>query len=304
MIGAGSTERMKVNLHLHSKYSDGTLWPDEIVKRAKALGLTQVSLTDHDCMEGVEQFLNSARKAGLQAIAGVEIDCVAAEIDYNSEVLGYFPRDNFIHTREFCLKRMQHREKRIKNLISMAAQFFHSNLSFEELKNHKLGTLPPGIKNPKVTYSKPDLFEYLKHKKLISLKTDYGDFKKLPFLDRDKDPKPAVPEVIDIILQDDGIPVLPHPGLIFNLDVNKMKTKGKEIFKWFKDAGILALECNYYAKKIKDNTRELNDLVQKFARELGLKITWGSDCHGPGHHSDTMEKFWGTHDFPFPDKTL
>jgi len=302
MNGAGSTERMKVNLHLHSKYSDGTLWPDEIVKRAKKLDLDQIALTDHDCMEGVEQFLNAAREAGVQTIAGVEIDCVAAEIDYNSEVLGYFPYGKYTHTHDLCLKRMQHREKRIKHLISSAAQFFHSELSFEELKDHKLGTLPPGIKDPKVTYSKPDLFEYLKHKGLISFSTDYGDFKKLPFLDRDQDPKPSVPEVIDTILQDDGIPVLPHPGLIFDRDVNKLKTRGKEIFRWFKDAGILALECNYYAEEDSDNTRALNDLVQNFAEQLGLKVTWGSDCHGPGHHSDTMEKFWGNQAFPFPDK--
>lgn len=300
MNGAGWIERMKANLHIHSRYSDGTQWPEEIIKRAADLGLNQVALTDHDCMEGVEQFLNSARKAGLQAIAGVEIDCVAAEINYNSEVLGYFPVGKFTHTRNFCLKRMQHREKRIKNLISMAAHFFRSELSFRELKGRKLGILPPGIKDPKVTYSKPDIFEYLKHKGLISPMTDYGVFKKLPFLFRDQDPKPSVHEVIDTILQDDGIPVLPHPGLIFDRDANRMKSEGKEIFQWFKDAGILALECNYYAQKNSDNTQELNNLVQKFARELGLKVTWGSDCHGPGHHSYTMEKFWGTQDFPFP----
>jgi len=291
---------MKVNLHLHSKYSDGTLWPDEIVKRAKDLGLDQIALTDHDCMEGVKQFLREAGKAGLQAIAGVEIDCVAPEINYNSEVLGYFPEGNYTNTRNLCLERMQHREKRIKNLISMAAQFFGTKLSFEELKDHKLAVLPPGIKNPKVIYSKPDLFEYLKQKEIIAPLTDYGIFKKLPFLNQDKDPKPSVREVIDTILQDDGIPVLPHPGLIFDRDANRMKSEGKEIFQWFKDAGILALECNYYAQKNSDNTRDINDLVQKFAHELGLKVTWGSDCHGPGHHSDTMEKFWGTQDFPFP----
>lgn len=70
---------MKANLHIHSRYSDGSQWPDNIVKRAKDLGLNQIALTDHDCMEGVEQFLNSARKAVLRAIAGVEIDCVASE---------------------------------------------------------------------------------------------------------------------------------------------------------------------------------------------------------------------------------
>ena len=294
---------MKTNLHLHSRYSDGTLWPDEIIQRAKNLGLNQVALTDHDGMEGVEPFMKSAAKAGLHAIAGVEIDCVAPEIDYDSEVLGYFPGARYPRTREFCRERMRHREKRIRRLISMATDYFHTGLSFTELKSHKLDPLPPGLKDPLVTYSKPDLFEYLKLKALISPTAGYREFKRLPFLDRDKDPKPHVREVISIILQDGGIPVLPHPGLIFDRDAGRMKTRGKEIFRWFENAGIRGLECNYYAVGDTDNTRELNHLVRGFARELGLKVTWGSDCHGPGHHSDTMEKFWGTRAFPFPDKT-
>ena len=302
--GAGWTEWMKTKLHIHSRYSDGTRWPDEIIKRAAKLGLTLVALTDHDCMEGVESFLRSASQSGLQAIAGVEIDCMAAEINYNSEILGYFPGDRFFHTRNFCRKRMKHRKKRINILLSRASEFFRSDLSFQEFKKHKLGILPPRLKHPRIAYSKPDLFEYLKYKKLISPKSDYREFKKLPFLERDMDPKPTVHEVINTIRQDDGIPVLPHPGLIFNRDAKKMNACGKDIFKWFKDAGILALECNYYAEKGRDNTRELNDLVCKFARELDLRVTWGSDCHGPGHHSHTMEKFWGIQVFPFLQKTL
>ncbi|MCJ7589677.1 MAG: PHP domain-containing protein [Candidatus Aminicenantes bacterium] len=292
---------MKANLHTHSKYSDGTQWPEEIVARARKIGLHQMALTDHDCMEGVEPFIMAAQKAGIQAIAGVEIDCVAPEIKYNSEVMGYFPNGNWTHTREFCLKRIEHREKRIKKLISLASDHFQADLSFEELKAYKIGTPPPSLKDPLISYSKPDLYNYLmKRKKLIPEDMDYGVFKKLPFLANDQYPKPSVREVIAIILRDTGIPVLPHPGLIFERNIDRMKTEGFDIFAWFKHAGIRALECNYYKEKDKDNTRELNHLTQQFARKLDLKISWGSDCHGPGHNSDTLEIFWGTRGFPFP----
>lgn len=290
---------MRVNLHLHSRYSDGTLWPEEIIKRAKKLALDQVALTDHDCMEGVEAFMDSARKRGIQAIPGVEIDCEAPEISYNSEILGYFPGSHWPRTRTFCLKRMAHREKRIKKLISLASRYFRTHLTFRELKRHKLGIPPAGVRDPRVSYSKPDLFEYVKSRDLLPLKYSYGKFKKLPFLTGARDPKPSVKAVIDTILQDGGIPVLPHPGLIFNRDIKQMASRGKETFKWFKDKGILGLECNHYAEQNRDNTRELNQLVRKFALELGLQVTWGSDCHGPGHPSDTMEKFRGSQGFPF-----
>jgi len=292
---------MKVNLHLHSKYSDGTQWPEEIIIRASKVGLNQVALTDHDCMEGVDVFLLTAKTAGLKAISGVEIDCMAPEIKYNSEVLGYFPRGKWTHTRDFCLARMQHREKRIKQLISRAAKFYNASLSFEELKTRKLGILPPGLPDPRVSYSKPDLFGYLMHKQLIAQETDYSEFKKLPFLVRASDPKPLAGEVVEVILRDDGIPVLPHPGLIFNRKIDLMKEEGKAIFEWFKIAGIRAVECNYYKDNKGDNTSVLNHLTREFAEELDLKITWGSDCHGVAHKSDTMEVFWGTDPFPFPD---
>ncbi len=291
---------MKVNLHLHSKYSDGTQWPEEIVARARSLKLEQVALTDHDFMEGVNSFLQAATAAGIEAVAGVEIDCAAAEIDYNSEVLGYFPGGRWQRTRALCLDRIKHRCQRIKTLIRRAAEYYQASLSFEELEANKLGILPPGLKDPLVTFGKPDLFAYLKMKKLISTNLDYGEYKVLPFLVRDPDPKPTVKQVIATIVKDGGIPVLPHPALIFQKDVDRMAAKARGIFHWFKEAGIRAVECNYYKDQDQDHTLALNTLTQKFAAALGLKITWGSDCHGCAHDtSNTMDKFWGSEKFPF-----
>lgn len=291
---------VKVNLHLHSLYSDGTQWPEQIVDRARSLELTHVALTDHDSMEGVPDFLEAAQEAGMQAMAGVEIDCEAPEIAYNSEVLGYFPQGDWCHTGEFCKNRISHRNRRMVRLIEQAAVFFHARLSLEELAAAKLGNLPAGLKNPRIAFSKPDLLAYLKWKKLVPENISYPEYKKLPFLLQDADPKPTVQQVIAVIKEDKGIPVLPHPALIFNRDVEDMKSRGKELFSWFKKAGILAVECNYYGEGEEDQTIPLNSLVRELAADLGLKVTWGSDCHGDGHaSSNTMDKFWGDQNFPF-----
>jgi predicted metal-dependent phosphoesterase TrpH len=291
---------MKVNLHLHSLFSDGTQWPEEIIERALKLHLTHVALTDHDSMEGVPLFLEAAREAGIKAMAGVEIDCEAPEIAYNSEVLGYFPQGDWYHTGEFCQNRIRHRNRRMSRLIKQAAAFFHARLSLEELAAAKLENLPAGLKNPRIAFSKPDLLAYLKLKKLVPENITYPEYNKLPFLLQDADPKPTVQQVIAVIQKDRGIPVLPHPALIFNRDVQGLKSRGMELFSWFKDAGIRAVECNYYENLEGDKTEVLNTITREFAAQLGLKITWGSDCHGCGHpSSDTMEKFWGTDPFPF-----
>ena len=47
---------MCIDLHLHSFYSDGTASPAELVQTALGSGLRAVALTDHDTVEGIEEF--------------------------------------------------------------------------------------------------------------------------------------------------------------------------------------------------------------------------------------------------------
>ena len=42
-----------IDLHIHSVHSDGELTPEAIVAKGRALGLAALSLTDHDCTDGV-----------------------------------------------------------------------------------------------------------------------------------------------------------------------------------------------------------------------------------------------------------
>ena len=67
---------MPIDLHLHSTHSDGTLTPAEIVAKAKSLGLTAVSLTDHNTVSGVPAFLEEAHRHGVTAVAGTELSTV------------------------------------------------------------------------------------------------------------------------------------------------------------------------------------------------------------------------------------
>jgi len=43
---------MKVDLHTHSYFSDGAHAPDWVIARARENGVTQLALTDHDCLDG------------------------------------------------------------------------------------------------------------------------------------------------------------------------------------------------------------------------------------------------------------
>jgi len=62
-------------LHCHSHYSflDGASSPGDLVRRAQALGLAGLALTDHDGLYGAVPFWQTAQEAGLPAILGAEV---------------------------------------------------------------------------------------------------------------------------------------------------------------------------------------------------------------------------------------
>lgn len=62
----------KVNLHIHSNFSDGKENFDSLVEEAKSLGMKFISITDHNTLEG---YKNSKYKNDPILIPGVEFDC-------------------------------------------------------------------------------------------------------------------------------------------------------------------------------------------------------------------------------------
>ena len=63
-----------IDLHTHSKKSDGSLWPKELIARASELGLSALALTDHDTVDGLDEALEASKNFGLQFVPGVELE--------------------------------------------------------------------------------------------------------------------------------------------------------------------------------------------------------------------------------------
>lgn len=61
------------DLHTHSRQSDGTLTPTELVTRAAAAGVEVLALTDHDTLSGIGEARTAAHAAGIRLIPGVEV---------------------------------------------------------------------------------------------------------------------------------------------------------------------------------------------------------------------------------------
>ncbi|MGC9239315.1 MAG: PHP domain-containing protein [Acidithiobacillus sp.] len=74
-----SSPRSRVDLHMHSTFSDGSLPVDELVARVAAAGVEVMALTDHDNTAGVALAAKEAQRHGLRLIPGVEISSVWEE---------------------------------------------------------------------------------------------------------------------------------------------------------------------------------------------------------------------------------
>jgi 3',5'-nucleoside bisphosphate phosphatase len=69
-----------IDLHTHSLRSDGLLTPPQLVAAAAAVGIRLLALADHDTLAGVRELRGGGHlPAGLELVAGVEINSVAGE---------------------------------------------------------------------------------------------------------------------------------------------------------------------------------------------------------------------------------
>lgn len=82
-------EDSAIDYHVHTHFSDGLAGPGEVILVAAGLGITCLSITDHDCVDAHREpgVLEAAAAAGVRLISGVEVDCHADGREL--EILGY-----------------------------------------------------------------------------------------------------------------------------------------------------------------------------------------------------------------------
>jgi histidinol phosphatase-like PHP family hydrolase len=295
---------MNANLHLHSRFSDGSLWPEDIALGAARQGLAAAALTDHDTMGGADRFVDECARLGFVGITACEIDVSEPEIDYKSEILAYFPGKTVIGcpaTRQILATVLGERKKRLEYYLYWARTIFRRDeLTIENMLGDKLA----GADRDKVgdldaiSWSKVDLFLYLKTRRLIPAYTTYKIFKKEWFapgkFPKFKLSKPGVRECVCSIHADGGFAVIPHFGHFWNDDIEEMERRSDKIvsqLRFFRNCGVDGIELYWYSNRKKSQV--INDIVERAARPFGFFFSYGSDCHGPGTDKYTIDKYSG-----------
>lgn len=81
----------KVDLHMHTIFSDGIRSPEDLIAFAKSRNVEIMSINDHDTVRGVMNML-SLQVEGITVLCGIEMSN-----SFNNSggihITGYFPRD-------------------------------------------------------------------------------------------------------------------------------------------------------------------------------------------------------------------
>lgn len=78
----------RIDLHVHTTASDGTMCPRDVVSLAAMQGLKAIALTDHDTMAGLAEAGEAGELLGVTIVPGIELST-----DYQGRevhLLGYF----------------------------------------------------------------------------------------------------------------------------------------------------------------------------------------------------------------------
>jgi 3',5'-nucleoside bisphosphate phosphatase len=248
----------RIDLHLHTTHSDGSLRPAEVLRLAAKASVAALAITDHDITSGIPEATAAGLELGIEVIPGVEI----SSFDGRSElhILGYCLdwQDPVLDERLATLRASRHRRN---PLIIERLRGAGLDVTYEEVRA-LAGTESVG---------RPHIAQLLMQKKYVSSAKEAFDRYlaegKAAYVAREL---PAPSEAIHWIRDAKGIAVLAHPTWV--------KDAGDGLYpclKALKDSGLDGLEVHYSTHSKSQTANYL-----EFAQRLGLLVTGGSDYHG------------------------
>lgn len=255
----------RIDLHVHSTRSDGTYSPTELVDYAIKKGLAAFALTDHDCVDGLDEaitYADSLRQTNPEAplvIPGVEFSTEYKGSDVH--IVGLYIDYKSTEFQKYLVDFVESRTLRNQKMCKLLQEGAGMDISYETL----LETFPDCV------ITRAHYARYMMSKGYVKSISEaferyIGDH--CPYYIPREKVTPA--QAIELILSAGGIPVLAHP-LLYGMGKARLDALVAEL----KDAGLIALEAIYSTYSASDE-REMRALAAKY--DLG--ISGGSDFHG------------------------
>jgi len=269
---------MAVDLHTHSRYSDGSDSPAEIVAEAKALGLDAVALTDHDLLDGIDEAVDAAG-TDIELVPGTELS-VQWEGKAMHLLAYWVGHDSPLADRldEIQRGRMARNHEMVEALVGLGI-----DITMEELEAEAgIGVI-----------GRPHFAAILVRKSAV--KTIGEAFDQYLAVGRPAyRPRVRVEaaEAMELTRRSGAVPVVAHPHTLAD-DADEFS----HIFPRFAELGAVGIEC-YYVEYPRDQRERMAAAVE----DLGLVATGGSDYHGT--YKPGVALGWGKGDLVVPDSCL
>jgi predicted metal-dependent phosphoesterase TrpH len=245
----------RIDLHIHSRASDGQLTPAAVVNAAAAGRLDVIALTDHDTVAGLKPAMEAARGGPVAFIPGVELSSM--HDGHEIHVLGYFvdPDAESLDRHQAAAggRRADRMREMVRKLQDMGVGVAFEDVVKQAPDASSLGRphLARALQAAGHTRSVGEAFDlYLKDGGRAFVPTEF----------------PTVRDAIDTIHAAGGLAVWAHPDLeVFDREI-------RAFARW----GLNGVEC------FRPTTPPVESLLfETAARSLGLFRTGGSDWHGP-----------------------
>ena len=245
-----------IDLHTHTTASDGTFSPAGLVRLAAEKGLTALSVTDHDTIDGIAAARYQAEKSGVAFASGIEISAQFTA-DGTMHILGYCvdERDSiFRDALEFLKDARKTRNPKIIERMNDRGIPLTLDDVLAESGGGEVGRphFARALVRKGHATSIPDAFQRF----LAKGASCYVDKRRL---------SPA--DAVGLIRLSGGVPVLAHPGSL-NLPDDRLEETVRELSVW----GLMGIECFYY-----NHMPEVTKRLLKMADAHGLTATGGTD---------------------------
>ena len=250
-----------IDLHAHSTASDGTYAPAVVAELAKTIGLSAIALTDHDTIDGLEEFQKTGEALGIETIVGIEFAALREKYhcpEIHIVGLGFDPNHPAL------LERMKEiRESRdIRNLkMCEKLSSIGLHITLDEVAANAGGEI----------ITRMHFANVLLQKGYISKKEDafsrYISAGMPGYVEREF----LSPELCIRTIKDaGGAAILAHPTL-YGLDMEQLEELCEELIPY----GLDGIEC-LYSTYSPAETKAISTL----AKNMHLLPSGGSDFHG------------------------
>lgn len=263
----------RIDLHIHSNYSDGKFSPKEIIDMAKQNNVKYISITDHDNVDAyTDELFDYANKNNVTLIIGVEISTKTDRCGIH--VLGYnYDLNNKELKDQLCKLRNARHDylRKVSNKLSNLGFIVNTN-ELDKIDSVTKGHIANDVVNNKSNEEQLiKFFGHLPNKgEFIETIMNEG----CPAYVKKESITPK--EAAKLIKNAGGKAVLAHP-VAYTYEDN-LTTEDIEII--VKDMNPDGLEANYiYVRKCENRKIDEIDKWKHFAKDNKLFETIGSDFH-------------------------